>query len=148
QDPAPGARASTGARRPMPALASTTLLALIASSDIAAAASPAKAVASASVSLSVVLIAAVCTIVVIAVTVGAYLLHQRAGRAGEEPRRLTSLFDVLAEGILVCNCMQVLAANTSVCRLAGIAAKDAPDLMIGSFLPDADVIDRLLSDNA
>jgi len=132
----------------MPALAPAALLALIASSDIAAAANPAKAIASASVSLSVLLIALVTTIVVIGVGVGAYALHRRAGQAVEESRRLTSLFDVLAEGILVCNGMQVLAANTSVCRLAGIAPKQAPELMIGSFLPGADVIDRLLSEDA
>ena len=76
----------------------------------------------------------------------ALLLHRRAGRAVEEAQRLTSLFDVIAEGILVCSGLQVLAANTSICRQTGIGADEMTDLMLSSFIHDPDAVEQLLSE--
>jgi diguanylate cyclase (GGDEF)-like protein/PAS domain S-box-containing protein len=81
-----------------------------------------------------------------AAVAAALWLHRRAGKAVEEARRLNSLFDMVAEGILVCSGMQVIAANTSICRQAGIGPNEVGDLMISSFIGDADAIDSLLSD--
>jgi diguanylate cyclase (GGDEF)-like protein/PAS domain S-box-containing protein len=81
-----------------------------------------------------------------AAVAAALWLHRRAGKAVEEARRLNSLFDMVAEGILVCSGMQVIAANTSICRQAGIGPHEVGDLMISSFIGDADAIDSLLSD--
>jgi diguanylate cyclase (GGDEF)-like protein/PAS domain S-box-containing protein len=64
----------------------------------------------------------------------------------EEAHRLTSLFDVIAEGILVCSGLQILAANTSICRQTGIGADEVGDLMLSSFIRDADAIEQLLAD--
>jgi diguanylate cyclase (GGDEF)-like protein/PAS domain S-box-containing protein len=84
--------------------------------------------------------------VLAAAAVAAVFLHRRTGKAVEEARRLSSLFDMVAEGILVCSGMQVVAANTSICRQAGIGPDEVGDLMISSFISDADAIDHLLSD--
>jgi diguanylate cyclase len=93
------------------------------------------------------ILAAMLVIAVVAGTVfAALLLHRRAGQAVEEARRLTSLFDVIAEGILVCSGLQIIAANTSICRQAGIRAEEVGDLMLSSFVRDADAIEQLLSD--
>jgi diguanylate cyclase (GGDEF)-like protein/PAS domain S-box-containing protein len=97
-------------------------------------------------SLAVVIGGVVVVAVLAAAAVAAVLFHRRAGKAVEEARRLTSLFDMVAEGILVCSGMQVIAANTSICRQAGIGADEVGDLMISSFISDADSIDHLLSD--
>jgi len=97
-------------------------------------------------SLALVIGGVVIIAVLAAAAVAAILLHRRAGKAVEEARRLTSLFDMVAEGILVCSGMQVVAANTSICRQAGIDADEVGDLMISSFISDADAIDHLLSD--
>jgi diguanylate cyclase (GGDEF)-like protein/PAS domain S-box-containing protein len=72
--------------------------------------------------------------------------NRRARKAVEEVRRLESLFDVLEEGIVICSGMQVVAANTSLCHLIGVEMEDLHDVLISSFIPDADVIDKLLSD--
>jgi diguanylate cyclase (GGDEF)-like protein/PAS domain S-box-containing protein len=97
-------------------------------------------------SLAVIIGGGAVVTVLAAAAVAAVLLHRRAGKAVEEARRLTSLFDMVAEGILVCSGMQVVAANTSICRQAGIGADEVGDLMISSFISDADAIDNLLSD--
>jgi diguanylate cyclase (GGDEF)-like protein/PAS domain S-box-containing protein len=76
----------------------------------------------------------------------ALLLHRQVGRAVEEAQRLTSLFDVIAEGILVCSGLQVIAANTSICRQTGIGGNEMTDLMLSSFIHDADAIEQLLSE--
>lgn len=151
-DPSPCDRAPTGvqlARRGR-ALAVALAGALLADPVQAAsrAAAPSGQVIGLAQSVSPALVLAiVVTIVVVAgAGVGAFVLQRRAGKAVEEVRRLTSLFDVLAEGILVCTGMQVLVANTSICRQVGIGSDEVRDLMISSFIPDADVIDRLLSD--
>jgi len=73
-------------------------------------------------------------------------LHRRAGAAVEEAQRLSSLFNVIAEGILVCSGMQVVAANTSIRRQAAIGADEVGDLMLSSFIHDADAIEQLLSE--
>jgi len=94
------------------------------------------------------IVGVLAAIAVLAAVAGvAALLHRRVGKAVEEARRLTSLFDMVAEGILVCSGMQVIAANTSICRQAAIDAREIGDLMISSFIRDADAIDRLLSDS-
>src|SRR5262249_16488697 len=74
--------------------------------------------------------------------------HRRAGSAVEEARRVTSLFNVIAEGILVCSGLQVVAANTSICRQAAVGADEVGDLMLSSFIRDADAIEQLLSDRS
>ncbi|HEV2955250.1 MAG TPA: EAL domain-containing protein [Xanthobacteraceae bacterium] len=96
--------------------------------------------------LAFVFAAALLVAVLAAAVVAALLLHQRAGKAVEEAGRLTSLFDVIAEGILVCSGLQIIAANTSICRQAGIGADEVGDLMLSSFIRDADAIEQLLSD--
>jgi diguanylate cyclase (GGDEF)-like protein/PAS domain S-box-containing protein len=94
-----------------------------------------------------VILGIVCAVVLLGtVAVAAILLHHRAGKAVEEARRLNSLFDVVAEGILVCSGMQVIAANTSICRQAAIGVEEVGDLMLSSFIRDADAIEQLLSD--
>jgi PAS domain S-box-containing protein len=75
-------------------------------------------------------------------------LLRRTRRDAKEARRLSSLLDVLDEGVVVCSGMQAVAVNTSLCRLIGIAPDDATHLMISSFVGDADVIERLLSEDA
>jgi diguanylate cyclase (GGDEF)-like protein len=82
----------------------------------------------------------------IACTIAVTALLRRTRQAAREARRLTSLLDVLDEGVAVCTGMQAIAVNTSLCRLIGIEHEDAPHLMISSFIGDADVIDRLLGD--
>ena len=96
--------------------------------------------------LALLLTAALVVAVVASAMVAALLLHRRAARAVEEAQRLTSLFDVIAEGILVCSGLQVLAANTSICRQTGISSHEVGDLMLSSFIPDADAIEQLLSE--
>jgi diguanylate cyclase (GGDEF)-like protein/PAS domain S-box-containing protein len=139
------------ARRPLAIAALLAAAALGLPEPIAAATSPAIVPAAAGVlarapSLALVLGILLAIGVLAAAAVAAILLHRRAGKAVEEARRLTSLFDVVAEGILVCSGMQVIAANTSICRQAGIDAGEIGDLMISSFIRDADAIDSLLSD--
>jgi diguanylate cyclase (GGDEF)-like protein/PAS domain S-box-containing protein len=96
--------------------------------------------------LALVFAAVLLVVVLAAAVTTALLLHRRAGRALEEAGRLTSLFDVIAEGILVCSGLQILAANTSICRQTGIGADEVGDLMLSSFIRDADAIEQLLSD--
>ena len=94
-----------------------------------------------------VVLAAVLVVAILAGAVGAgVLLHRRAGRALEEAQRLTSLFDVIAEGVLVCSGLQIVAANTSICRQVGIGPEEVGDLMLSSFIRDNDAIDELLSE--
>jgi diguanylate cyclase len=96
--------------------------------------------------LALVLGAVLLVAVLTAAVITGVLLHRRAGRAVEEAHRLTSLFDVIAEGVLVCSGLQIVAANTSICRLAGIGAAEVGDLMLSSFIRDPDAIERLLAD--
>jgi diguanylate cyclase (GGDEF)-like protein/PAS domain S-box-containing protein len=96
--------------------------------------------------LALILAAALVVAVVAGTVFAALVLHRRAGQAVEEARRLTSLFDVIAEGILVCSGLQIIAANTSICRQAGIRADEVGDLMLSSFVRDADAIEQMLSD--
>lgn len=78
-------------------------------------------------------------------TIGIVLLRRRAGRAARDMQSLEQLFDRLDEGILVCSGMQVVTANTSLCRLIGVDPADQSELMLSRFISDADAIDRLLS---
>src|SRR5215475_7528516 len=96
--------------------------------------------------LAVVLAAAVVLAVLAGAVIAAVLLHRRAGKAVEEAQRLSSLFDVIAEGILVCSGLQILAANTSICRQTGIRHEEVGDLMLSSFIRDTDTMEQLLSD--
>jgi diguanylate cyclase (GGDEF)-like protein/PAS domain S-box-containing protein len=91
-------------------------------------------------------IAALALVALITAGVAAALSHRRARKAIEEVHRLETLFDVLEEGIVVCSGMQVVAANTSLCRLIGADLADVQDAMISSLFRDADAIDRLLSE--
>jgi diguanylate cyclase (GGDEF)-like protein/PAS domain S-box-containing protein len=97
-------------------------------------------------SLTLILAGVLAIATLAAAAVAALLLHRRAGRAVEEAQRLTSLFDKIAEGILVCSGLQVIAANTSICRQASIGAHEVGDLMLSSFIRDADAIEQLLSE--
>src|SRR5262249_40449628 len=84
--------------------------------------------------------------------------HRRAGSAVEEAPPVTSpfhriaegvlVFSVIAEGVLVCSGLQVIAANTSICRQVAVGADEVGDLMLSSFIRDADAIERLLSDRS
>jgi diguanylate cyclase (GGDEF)-like protein/PAS domain S-box-containing protein len=95
----------------------------------------------------VLILAGVLVIAILAtVAVAALLLHRRAGRAVEEAQRLTSLFDMIAEGVLVCSGLQVIAANTSICRQAGMRPEEVGDLMLSSFIHDPDAVEQLLSE--
>ena len=96
--------------------------------------------------LALVLAAVLVVALLSGAAVAGILLHRRAGRAVEEAQRLTSLFDVIAEGVLVCSGLQIIAANTSICRQVGIAAEEVGDLMLSSFIRDADAIEELLSE--
>jgi diguanylate cyclase (GGDEF)-like protein/PAS domain S-box-containing protein len=77
---------------------------------------------------------------------GVALLYQRLQRATGEPGRIEALFDVLDEGIVICQGMQVIAVNSSLCRLLGSEPHTLSGGMISSFLRDPDVIDALLSE--
>jgi diguanylate cyclase len=90
--------------------------------------------------------AALAFVILVAVSMGLSALLRRTRIAAKEARRLTSLLDVLDEGVAVCTGMQAVAVNTSLCRLIGIEPADAQHLMISSFIGDADVIDQLLGD--
>lgn len=96
--------------------------------------------------LGLVLAAVLAVAVATGAAIAVLLLHRRALRAVEEAGRLTSLFDMIAEGILVCSGLQIIAANTSICRVAGIGADEVGDLMLTSFIRDADAIERLLAE--
>jgi PAS domain S-box-containing protein len=96
--------------------------------------------------LALVVAAVLVVALVAGVVVAAVLLHRRAGRAVEEAQRLTSLFDVIAEGVLVCSGLQIIAANTSICRQVAIGTEEIGDLMLTSFIRDADAIEQLLSE--
>jgi diguanylate cyclase (GGDEF)-like protein/PAS domain S-box-containing protein len=96
--------------------------------------------------LAIVVAAVLLVAIVAGAVVAGLLLHRRAGRALEEAQRLTSLFDVIAEGVLVCSGLQIVAANTSICRQVGIGAEEVGDLMLSSFIRDNDAIERLLSE--
>jgi len=111
-----------------------------------ASASASSSGASESSSMSVDFAAAVVGLAVVAAIIaGANALLRRTRQAAREANRLNALLDVLDEGIAVCTGMQVVAVNTSLCRLIGIESEAAQHLMISSFIGDADVIDRLLS---
>jgi len=96
--------------------------------------------------LAIVVAAVLLVAIVAGAVVAGLLLHRRAGRALEEAQRLTSLFDVIAEGVLVCTGLQIVAANTSSCRQVGIGAEEVGDLMLSSFIRDNDAIEQLLSE--
>ena len=96
--------------------------------------------------LAIVVAAVLLVAIVAGAVVAGLLLHRRAGRALEEAQRLTSLFDVIAEGVLVCSGLQIVAANTSICRQVGIGAEEVGDLMLSSFIRDNDAIEQLLSE--
>jgi len=96
--------------------------------------------------LAIVVAAVLLVAIVAGAVVAGLLLHRRAGRALEEAQRLTSLFDVIAEGVLVCSGLQIVAANTSICRQIGIGAEEVGDLMLSSFIRDNDAIEQLLSE--
>src|SRR5262249_13025308 len=68
--------------------------------------------------------AVVAGLAVLGLTVGVLAMRQRARMAVGDVRRLKPLFDLLAEGIAVCSGMQILAINTSLSRLIGMAAED------------------------
>ena len=72
--------------------------------------------------------------------------RRRAAEVAEEAQRLESVFDVLEEGIVICGGMQIIAVNSSFCRLLDVPMPDVQGVMISNFVRDADVIDRLLSD--
>jgi diguanylate cyclase (GGDEF)-like protein len=74
--------------------------------------------------------------------IGAGVRRIRAGGSNA----VESVFDVLAEGIAVCNGMQVVAINSSLRRLAGIDDSELDELMITGLIGDADAIDRLFCD--
>src|SRR5258708_14335699 len=82
------------------------------------------------------------------VGLGAYALLRRSRQEAREAKRLNALLDVLNEGVAVCTGMQAIAVNTSLCHLIGIAREDAQHLMISSFISEADVIERLLGEDA
>jgi len=90
---------------------------------------------------------ALAFVLIVALTLSVNALLRRTRRDAKEARRLSSLLDVLDEGVAVCTGMQAVAVNTSLCRLIGIAPEDANHLMISSFVGDADVIERLLSED-
>jgi len=96
--------------------------------------------------LAIVVAAVLLVAIVAGAVVAGLLLHRRAGRALEEAQRLTSLFDVIAEGVMVCSGLQIVAANTSICRQVGIGAEEVGDLMLSSFIRDNDAIEQLLSE--
>lgn len=94
-------------------------------------------------------VAIACGIAILLAFVGfgvAAWSRRRAARALTEVRRLESLFDLLEEGIVVCSGMQVVAANASMCRLIGVSKDVVQELMISHFIPDTDIIDRVLSE--
>jgi diguanylate cyclase (GGDEF)-like protein len=74
--------------------------------------------------------------------------RRKVNKTLQEVERLKSLFDVLDEGIVVCSGMQVVAANTSLCRLIGVPMDAIPELMISHFVHDTDIIGQLLSKSA
>ena len=86
-------------------------------------------------------IAALC-----ALAVGVVTLYRRTRGSIGEAQRLNSLLHVLDEGIAVCSGMQAIAVNTSLCRLIGTGLDDAQQLMVSSFIADADAIDQLLGE--
>jgi diguanylate cyclase (GGDEF)-like protein/PAS domain S-box-containing protein len=83
-----------------------------------------------------------------ALGLSAYALLRRSRQEAREAKRLNALLDVLDEGVAVCTGMQAIAVNTSLCHLIGIAREDAQHLMISSFISEADVIERLLGEDA
>jgi diguanylate cyclase (GGDEF)-like protein/PAS domain S-box-containing protein len=90
---------------------------------------------------------ALAFLLLVAIGMATSALLRRTRLAAKEARRLTSLLDVLDEGVVVCSGMQAVAVNTSLCRLIGIEPADAHQLMISSFIGEADVIDRLLGED-
>ena len=101
-----------------------------------------------SVSMAIIVAgAALAFLLLVAIGMASSALLRRTRLAAKEARRLTSLLDVLDEGVVVCSGMQAVAVNTSLCRLIGIEPADAHHLMISSFIGEADVIDRLLGDD-
>src|SRR5262249_1179594 len=97
-------------------------------------------------SFALILAAAAAVVIVAAVGGTGLWFHRRAGSAGEEAHRLTSLFNVIAEGVLVCSGLQGVAANTRICRQLAVGIDEVGDLVLSSFIGDADAIERLLSD--
>src|SRR4051794_34696373 len=81
-----------------------------------------------------------------ALGLGGYALLRRSRQEAREAKRLNALLDVLDEGVAVCTGMQAIAVNTSLCHLIGIPREDADHLMVSSFISEADVIERLLSE--
>ena len=106
---------------------------------------PASTTALSTLSLAFLIVIVVCIAAGLALGGFAFLLHRRASKAAVEAERLGTLFDGLDVGIVICSGMQVLSANTSFCRLVGVDAASIHDMLISHFIPDADIIDRLLS---
>jgi diguanylate cyclase len=94
----------------------------------------------------VVGLAIMATITLIVFIAAVLASRRRAAKVVEEARRLESVFDVLEEGIVICGGMQIVAVNSSFCRLIDVPMPDVQGVMISNFVRDADVIDRLLSD--
>jgi diguanylate cyclase (GGDEF)-like protein len=82
----------------------------------------------------------------VAATAGALVVRRRAAATRQEVERLERMFDVLAEGIVLCAGMQVVTANAAFCQLLSIGPDEVQGLLINGFIPDADVINRILSD--
>src|SRR5262245_61062893 len=83
--------------------------------------------------------AALAFVLIVALSLSLNALLRRTRRDAKEARRLSSLLDVLDEGVAVCTGMQAVAVNISLCRLIGIAPEDANHLMISSFIGEADI---------
>lgn len=143
--PASGAKAAAVAAA-LAGLLATFGLAMRPVEAAAAALAPSQTLFGQAPSLTLIL-AVLAAVVMLAAAAGTGLwFHRRADTAVEEAQRLTSLFNVIAEGILVCSGLQVVAANTSICRQVSVGPDEVGDLMLSSFIRDADAIDRLLSD--
>ena len=91
--------------------------------------------------------AALAFFLIVAASLAVSAMLRRIRQAAKEAKRLTSLLDVLDEGVAVCIGMQAVTVNTSLCRLIGVAPEDAQHLMLSSFISEADIIDRLLGED-
>jgi PAS domain-containing protein len=67
--------------------------------------------------------AALAFLLIVALSLSVNALLRRTRQDAREARRLSSLLDVLDEGVAVCTGMQAVAVNTSLCRLIGIAPR-------------------------
>jgi diguanylate cyclase (GGDEF)-like protein/PAS domain S-box-containing protein len=152
RDRRPGASSASGRRHPfdLPDLTfrSTFLLGILLGT-VATAPAGAAPLGDNGQSVSMAIVAAgaaLAFVILVAISMALSALLRRTRIAAKEARRLTSLLDVLDEGVAVCSGMQAVAVNTSLCRLIGIEPAEAQHLMISSFIGDSDVIDRLLGE--